>query len=707
MSQETKSRLRMVLIWVRTIILHLCSSLLASLYFSFGNITILDWGRLSTCSNFYTPTQLFPVGFRCIRQEHDMVTNRVVDCLCEVLEVPSKASFDSEDEEDASLTEPLFRISIAWTLPYGGKVTRVYEGRTPQIAWQGAMLESLENAATVEENDDDEADAMTDSEMELRNELMELRRNKMKILSAGQSAGVMKALRPRLNIDTIENFFDSSVLRLLEGMENTLDCTDYTFIDQRAHASGKKYTYKVLSALYSKMRHLDKIIMKQITSENGFRKEVRRYRRVNVVKTKKTDLLMEKNQRYMSVIQQQQKRLQLRDFEKRIKCVREELAKSILSHKSSISLLLESDQAKESQVPVTITHDNIIHGPANDILRIYNYLHSYATSYKFTSLVSYEHFAAVINSCDEHSQQLLRYKNMFKYMCSPEEPSNDEGTDILPLQEAHDFLSRLSAIMLTITMPRYYKLMAIDTAFAQVPNFIPIISLNPLTYTEILRSLIIYHLAKHCGLSEYEAQSCVKGRGHLTAADMYDKRALRLMRRRMVLRYQSNVSGIVLPIQAPDVCNDVGSETKFRRMLSHIFCLLPTITTTQMRCVLQLLLLYVNSPYCAAAQYTSTLTELLSALNDGTLQIVISHVLKIVQSLLPDTSSTNTSVESVRVNKKPLAPTASSIYLARQDELVEILAQGGFEHEDITDDERSAILTSGLLVHLIMPPQHL
>ena len=284
---------------------------------------------------------------------------------------------------------------------------------------------------------------------------------------------------------------------------------------------------------------------------------------------------------------------------------------------------------------------------------------------------------------------------MFKYICSPEGSEHTEGIDIFPLQEAHDFLSRLSAIMLTITMPQYYKLMAIDTAFAQVPNFIPIISLNPLTHTEILRSIIIYHLAKHCGLSEYEAQSCIKGRGHLTAADMYDKRALRLMRRRMVLRYQSTVSGIMLPIQAPDVYNDAGSETKFQRMLSHIYSLLPTITTTQLRCVVQLLLLYVNSPYCAATQYTSTLNELLSALNDGTLRIVISQVSKIVQSLMTDTSFTHTSVETARVNKKSLAPTASSIYLARQEELADILTQGGFEQEDITDDERSAILTSG------------
>lgn len=53
-------------------------------YFTYGNTVILDWGQIVTSGHFHNRTQIFPLGFRCIRQEIDIKLNRLVDCLCEI-----------------------------------------------------------------------------------------------------------------------------------------------------------------------------------------------------------------------------------------------------------------------------------------------------------------------------------------------------------------------------------------------------------------------------------------------------------------------------------------------------------------------------------------------------------------------------------------------------------------------------------------------
>jgi hypothetical protein len=153
-------------------------------YFTLGNITVLDWGKISHDPAFHSATHIYPVGFRCIRQEHDVAMNRVVDCLCEI----------DSDEDESGKKHPVFRLTVAWKSPKykvdngrGSQVgspradadlegdaiekpaeaseevvapkpeeeaekaekaeketslVRVYEARSPQQAWQAAMLET-------------------------------------------------------------------------------------------------------------------------------------------------------------------------------------------------------------------------------------------------------------------------------------------------------------------------------------------------------------------------------------------------------------------------------------------------------------------------------------------------------------------------------------------------------------------------------------
>lgn len=128
----------------------------SNLYFSLGNTTILNWGIVINNEGFYNQTQIYPLGFTCLRQEHDIKLDCVVDCLCEI----DALCEDSDDNVFLYLSErekystyesllslksliPVFRLSVEWKLPEKKRLIKVYEARSPQQAWQAAMLESV------------------------------------------------------------------------------------------------------------------------------------------------------------------------------------------------------------------------------------------------------------------------------------------------------------------------------------------------------------------------------------------------------------------------------------------------------------------------------------------------------------------------------------------------------------------------------------
>ena len=53
-------------------------------------------------------TQLYPVGFCCIRQEHDVMLDRLVDVMCEV-----DAVFEAEPGKFPSFYSHIFRFSLS------------------------------------------------------------------------------------------------------------------------------------------------------------------------------------------------------------------------------------------------------------------------------------------------------------------------------------------------------------------------------------------------------------------------------------------------------------------------------------------------------------------------------------------------------------------------------------------------------------------
>ena len=101
---------------------------------------------LFVCLLHYTG-HIFPVGFKCIRQEHDALLDKVVDIHCEIdaMSEDTKqigSGTSNNYQQSARTLVPLFRVTVAWEIK-GKQVVRVYEARSPQQAWQAAVLEKI------------------------------------------------------------------------------------------------------------------------------------------------------------------------------------------------------------------------------------------------------------------------------------------------------------------------------------------------------------------------------------------------------------------------------------------------------------------------------------------------------------------------------------------------------------------------------------
>ena len=290
-------------------------------YFAVGNITVLAWGQIVPDVAFHTPTQIYPIGFKCLRQEHDVLYDRIVDCLCEI---------DSVQDGDRHI--PLFRISVAWVGEQNQPFVRVYEAKSPQIAWQAAMLEPLGLDSMPYLLPMDESSTEVDEEeQQLRHELREMRRDYFRALRSEQSVGLQGALKPRLSIDSMEGFGDDIVLRLIEGMRNADLCENYQFLDSRMRDGGRKHIIRCLARMHDMSKQIEKVYkkttVKDIVKETA---ESRKRERVEAQETKKRikqEIRENKAQKLTIVANQKQK---LKDLDKAVRSARESLIKVIL-----------------------------------------------------------------------------------------------------------------------------------------------------------------------------------------------------------------------------------------------------------------------------------------------------------------------------------------------------------------------------------------
>ena len=612
----------------------------SSLYFAFGNVVVLNWGTICHYPCFHSQHQIYPIGFKCLRQELDITLDRVVDCVCEILAVyegsdgqtspASMASIQANEYPSRELL-PLFRLSIAWQIPtvtstgcMERTVVRVYEARTPQSAWQAAMLETvgLESLnmnmsydAAIEDKYDaieDQSEVMPpfetgdDEELEMRQKIRELRRKYFRMLRAEQSAGTQSAMKPRLNVDSSDGFFEDIVMRLIEGMDESIRCRNYAYCDTRDKGAGRKNMLKGYTKIYQKAKTLDKAIRRhayvqeqlQLSSSCKRKKGAdgssdysdpnnNNNSRTSNKRTKLDPKDRTKDMRFMVASALKSRTVRIKDIEKNINLMKFALAKYVKRRREDAKTLAEivadreeshrSNRNKVSlQQPVGALMDSKAFGPnggrpesiANfvvidgavmgQLIEIWEFLHAFSKKLQLSSDVpSIEQLMLAARTCDP------RYRAVSSYTGSIHHTYDfvvaHQFVDPLP-SDASELLDRIGVALTSQLMPDFERLLGLDSIGAQgsmlqkVPN-------NTLTWREIARTVLLTTCCKEVGVSEVDAVSLLRGRGFFTSPETADRKTLKLARRRIKLNYalrnehQESVigfsSGLCVHIPAP------------------------------------------------------------------------------------------------------------------------------------------------------------
>jgi hypothetical protein len=300
-------------------------------YFAMGNIAVLSWGTIVADTAFQTLTQIYPLGFKCVRQEHDLVYDRIVDCFCEIDSVVS----------DGGSVYPLFRISIAWVTELNQPCVRVYEAKSPQLAWQAAMLEPLgvdySAPALVPPGLDDQGNptgslafdgVMDDEELLIRSEIRDARRDYFRALRNEQSLGLHGAMKPRLSIDDVDSFGDDVLLRMIEGMSGADTCETYQFLDSRVRDGGRKHILRCLGRFQILVKAMNKVVKKSVSKVGGRESQESRKRERGELQESRKRLKQElKESRAQKLTLAAQQKQKLKDLDKVVRTVKETVVK--------------------------------------------------------------------------------------------------------------------------------------------------------------------------------------------------------------------------------------------------------------------------------------------------------------------------------------------------------------------------------------------
>ena len=657
--------------------------------FAYGNTCIVDFGQIVPSGHFHNRDHLYPLGLKFVRQEHDTVSDRVVDCVCEIdcilhskpdvypLRNTTYAQLDAQTRADL---RPLFRVTVAWDVGYGQHAIRVYEGKSPQLVWQSVLLEPLgtpgndcaESSTTPLEDamnkrltqfqtdedlviaKPDPLEPMDEEERRLRAEVIELRRLHMRALSAGQEKGEMQAVKPRLALAHVNQFFDVGLLPLFEGMPGTEQCLGYHYIDIRTKETNKTVLLKNLSRMQTKMRALDKVAAKfaseRVTALLHIKKEQKR-EAAELSKLQKKEEKKRKTERSQQMVE---RRNRARDLDKAARLMRDEAARAVVSRRQQakfrVELLAkeeenrpelndalaavmrefenkdknkdaekEKEKEKIEEVVTAVEEEEVaeedeeeddktiprfskkplgeesslrlpfgtpLHLPAETFgkaMELWQFVVTYADVLGVIAVPTEKHFETALSICDPSFLNVQGIINRVESQLlgrprprDEDEPVNDaveiveHPARVKTRRVAKDMLTKLAILLCKPLMAEYNRLMLIEAAEPYLGGLE--LELNELTWKDVARVVLTSTLCRHSGLSDHEVMSCIRGRGHLTAPDVSDRRVLRLAKRRMWFRYsqhlyrnQPDTTAIITPQNKSTMDHDVYRQ----HMLMH------------------------------------------------------------------------------------------------------------------------------------------
>ena len=618
-------------------------------YFSFGNITVLDWGKVIPENGFHTSSQIYPIGFKCIRQEYDILLEKVIDCFCEFDSVAEIQRIQKDKGgkivvEEMTVLVPLFRLTIGW-LVNGSEtpVVRIYEAKSPQAAWQAAMLERLgvNNAPseTVDSSDkiipdigislshsdslndnsehnnmagspasstpDIDFESSDEEEMNIRKEIRDLRRVYFRALRAEQSVGNQAAIRPRLQIENTDSFVDENVLRVIEGMDGVVkSCPSYCHLDLREADGGTKRVIKLVKICHNKIKELDKHYSKSSNRQVVGRKRRTAGAKGEGVPRKKRSKAMDDDPELSKLETEKQKiaKAKMREIDKKVKDIREEILKQIKVRKIEAKLRMEIIVDKEEVVissdsrrttsstyimDTVEVEDNsllidrtrrpeprgkLIGLPGDiygQILEIWVYLLTYASPLSITQVPTLDKLCQSIRQSDPN------YKTFASCIKSDLFRRDDDF-----------LLDDIGILMCETLMGEYIKCWGLDDKDNDTWGIVKS-TLNLLTWKEIARNLLVGRVLKDLGVGDADTRDIMKGKpGYSHALEGNDRKLIRLIRKRIMHQYTMRHeisedkcgfdSGVCIKLPVPSAHN--GQIASYRDILHSVVNIPHTFT---------------------------------------------------------------------------------------------------------------------------------
>lgn len=536
-------------------------------FFSCGNVTVLSWGKIVPFPAFHNPNHLFPVGFKCIRQEHDIRIDRVVDCLCEI-DVENRNPTEKVTNERYTITEdsiPVFRLTISWKLRSGQNILRVYEARSAKLAWNAAMTEKVGIHETISHikakevlmDGDMQVSGLSsdwfkkahcsfdEEELSIRKSIRSKQTEFFKAIREEQKQGISGEMKPRLFLETTDSFTEDIILRMFEGMQNSYECEDYQFLDSREKDGGRKLIFKAYSRLISKMKALDKVIRKHAQAEDHMALVISKRTREEYFESRKKAKLENKEQKEKLMIIQRKKQSRIKELEKVISVMKSNLSKEVKRRREEAKLYVESlcdkenaelltkdrsitsasssaleslsnamdvdksgDDASKTSRPKPVNGPVLMDGNVfGKVLEIWEYLHTFAESLKIENIPSIDDFMTALRIHDSTCKQLadysLPYQNTFGFAAS----SAGRNKTMTPF-EAEQLLNKVGIMFAKTLMGEYEKIIGLDSVSAQIGSLR--IPANEISWREITRVALLGAVCKEVGMSDADLAVMVK-----------------------------------------------------------------------------------------------------------------------------------------------------------------------------------------------------
>lgn len=453
---------------------------------------------------------------------------------------------------------------------------------SPQQTWQSILLETIgidgHTCKVTETEDNQNSKLSSESELSLRSSILDQRRLYFRSMRSAQSLGLVEPIRPRIQIESVENIFDGNILRLVEGMEGVESCKKYQLLEERFREPVERQLLSEYSSLQSKVRSIEKILKKMIAVDAQNKIQAMKQQKLDELEAKRRIELQMKEFKTSIIAAQKQRNQKIKEIEKAVTNVKSVRMKTIKHRKDELKIFLEALVERDMNFDFlhNVLYSNVqetIDFPMPRELQFQN------LDDDFLGVLSAWEFANVFARLNCEKDQCITLFNAWSSL-HPVLLSLNVLED-KAIIDKNIYLEAFCGRLCELLRKSYEKTMGLDMAEFQLGGLqIPI---NEFTWKEILKTVLFAKCSKLIGIADVDISTLIKARGFYTSPESADRKALKLARRRILYAYsvrselQETSCGFqdYFTVRVPSRCRQDSSKNSMKKIYisdKNAFC---------------------------------------------------------------------------------------------------------------------------------------